>query len=93
MSVVSSWEFYVKTSVRKLQLPEPIPAFVARLRDGYGIALIDFTETDLVPLGELPMHHKDPFDRALIAQSIARGFTLVSPDAAMRRYEAAQILW
>ncbi len=93
MSVVSTWEFYVKTTVKKLQLPEPIPAFVARLRDAYGIALIDMVETDLMPLERLPMHHRDPFDRVLIAQSIARGFTVVSPDVMLRRYEDAHILW
>ncbi len=93
MSVVSTWELYVKQAVGKLPLPDPIPAFVARVRDAYDIELIELTETDLMPLADLPLHHRDPFDRALLAQSIARGFVLITPDSVMRRYETAQVLW
>ncbi len=93
MSVVSTWELYIKSAVGKLVLPEPVPSFVARLRDAYKIQLIELAETDLIPLAELPLHQRDPFDRALIAQSIARGLVLVSPDMELRRYESAQVLW
>ncbi len=93
MSVVSTWELHLKNAVGKLPLPDPIPAFVARLRDAYRIQLIDLTETDLVPLADLPLLHRDPFDRALLAQSIARSFVLVTPNAQLRRYETAQVLW
>ncbi len=93
MSAVSTWELYVKGAIGKISLPESIPSFVARLRDAYRIELIDLIETDLVPLAHLPLHHRDPFDRALLAQSIARSFILITPDAMLRRYEIARILW
>ncbi|MBC5801300.1 MAG: type II toxin-antitoxin system VapC family toxin [Candidatus Eremiobacteraeota bacterium] len=93
MSVISTWELYVKNTVGKLHLPDPIPTFVARVRDAYDIELIELTETDLIPLADLPLQHRDPFDRALLAQSIARGLVFITPDAELRRYERARILW
>jgi len=93
MSVVSTWELYIKNAVGKLPLPDPVPTFVARVRDAYDIEVIDLTEVDLAPLVGLPLHHKDPFDHALLAQSIARSFVLITPDAMLRRYEQAQVLW
>ena len=93
LSAISSWEINVKWSRGKLDLPTSPGNFVMRIRAEYGIDQVELREADLVPLERLPWHHRDPFDRALVSVSIARGFILLTPDVTIRRYEAATILW
>ncbi len=93
MSPIFAWELYVKIAAGRLTLPEPVQRYVGGLRAAYGIELIDLTESDLMPLAGLPVHYRDPFGRALLAQSIARRMVLISPDPALRKYESVEVLW
>lgn len=72
----------------RLELPEPFEDGVAD--SGFEKLLIDFVHAEQV--AELPHHHKDPFDRLLIAQALTERLILVSHDTALEDYEV-EMLW
>ena len=82
LSAVSVWEISIKRELGELKAPDDIEAIV--LRCGFtplSIALFHAQQA-----GGLPMHHKDPFDRMLIAQSQAEGLSIVTADEAFGAY-------
>ena len=88
VSVATAWEAAVKVSVGKLKLPDTIDAGV---RDSeFEQLAITFGHTETV--ARLPLHHRDPFDRMLIAQCIGERLVLVTRD---RRFEpyGVDIVW
>ena len=92
LSCVSPWEAAIKISIGKLQLPQPIRQIVqTEIRDN-GLILLDIKLAHLDLIERLPFHHKDPFDRLLIAQAQIEGFVIVSVDAAFDAYGANR-LW
>ena len=91
-SAASVWEIVIKTSIGKLSLPVPprefIPSRLAALRH----QSLAITQAHALALASLPLHHRDPFDRILIAQTRSEGLTLVTADAALVAYDV-EILW
>ena len=87
-SIVSLWEIAIKYSSQKLNLGVSLQSFVEMTNLAYGQHL-GINETHLFTLQTLPHHHKDPFDRLLIAQAIAEGMTLVTEDRHIPTYPAA----
>jgi len=83
VSAVSAWEAAIKVSLGRLELPDTIEAGV--LASGFEKLVITFSHAERV--GGLPAHHRDPFDRMLVAQAQAEGLTLVTADAALERYD------
>jgi PIN domain nuclease of toxin-antitoxin system len=82
VSVVSLWEMTVKVSVGKLSLP-------ANYMDGVdhiGATLLPITVPHLRQVQSLPLHHRDPFDRMMIAQALEENLTIVTRDRAFRAY-------
>jgi PIN domain nuclease of toxin-antitoxin system len=82
VSVVALWEMTVKLSVGKLSLP-------ANYMDGVdhiGATLLPITVPHLRQVQSLPLHHRDPFDRMMIAQAMVDGLTIVTRDRALRAY-------
>ena len=88
VSVASAWEAAIKTSLGQLDLPESMEAGV--LASGFEKLLITFSHAQRAAL--LPLHHRDPFDRMLVAQAQTDGLTLVTRDRQMERYDV-EILW
>jgi PIN domain nuclease of toxin-antitoxin system len=88
ISAVVVWEIAIKRRLGKLDAPADL---LPRL-EGADVGLVPITARHADRVGTLPMHHQDPFDRLLIAQAETEGMTLVSGDAAMRRYEV-EVLW
>lgn len=86
LSAVSAWEICVKFSLGKLRLPEPPDRYVPDRRTRLAIAALSLEELDVLTLAKLPALHRDPFDRMLVSQAIARGLTIVTPDVAVRAY-------
>jgi PIN domain nuclease of toxin-antitoxin system len=86
LSVVSAWEIAVKYALGKLPLPSPPHDYVPELRKKLLIASLELEEVDVLHATKLPALHRDPFDRMLVAQAIARGFTIVTSDDAVRAY-------
>jgi PIN domain nuclease of toxin-antitoxin system len=87
-SVASAWEISIKRSLGKLRAPENIAgAIEAESFDLLGIELLHIEALD-----KLEHHHRDPFDRIIIAQALVERAMLVSGDAIFQRYGAV-IVW
>jgi PIN domain nuclease of toxin-antitoxin system len=92
-SAASSWEVQIKIGLGRLTLTEPWDAIVDREVTRNGVNLLPVTFPHTYRLGDLPPLHRDPFDRLLLAQSIAEGMRLVSGDAKLHEYPDAPIFW
>ncbi|MGH7707213.1 MAG: type II toxin-antitoxin system VapC family toxin [Vulcanimicrobiaceae bacterium] len=86
LSAISVYEIVVKMRLGRLKLPEPAATYVRAERERRGILPLPLDEDAALAAERLPEIHKDPFDRLLIAQSIAAGLTLLTPDATIARY-------
>jgi PIN domain nuclease of toxin-antitoxin system len=91
LSAVSAWEIAVKHHAGKLKLRLSPQEYVIQYRAANGISGLRFREDDAFYLGKLPLLHKDPFDRMLICQAIARGMTILTPDENIARYPVLTI--
>lgn len=88
VSAASAWEAGIKASLGRLELPDTVEAGV--LASGFEKLLITFSHAERA--ARLPPHHRDPFDRMLVAQAQAEGLTLVTHDGLLEPYEV-EILW
>lgn len=88
VSAASAWEAGIKASLGRLTLPDAMEAGV--LASGFERLLITFSHAERA--ASLPPHHRDPFDRMLVAQAQAEGLTLVTHDRLLEPYEI-KILW
>jgi PIN domain nuclease of toxin-antitoxin system len=85
VSPASLWEVTIKQSIGKLS--EPIDV-AEEIRDS-GFRELPITFHHAIAAGRLPLIHRDPFDRMLVAQALCEGLTLVSRDPHIRRYDVA----
>jgi PIN domain nuclease of toxin-antitoxin system len=88
ISAVSIWEIAIKRSANKLGLEDWWPAAVK----AFGFAQTPVTAEHAIAVQDLPWHHKDPFDRLLVAQARVEGATLVTADRRLASYDVP-ILW
>ncbi len=88
VSIASAWEAAIKISIGRLRVPDTMESGVQD--SGFEKLPITFSHTDGV--AALPLHHRDPFDRMLIAQAISESLTLVTHDRQLEAYDL-QILW
>ncbi len=79
VSLVSVWEIQIKTNLGKLELKAPLSEIILRQQTENGVSLLTIALPHILELDHLPWHHKDPFDRLLIAQSRCESAVLVSP--------------
>lgn len=86
LSAASTWEIRIKTALGRLELREPLRTIVEREISQNGFKLLPVTFEHTERLSSLPLLHRDPFDRILIAQSIAEEAELVTTDPAIRAY-------
>jgi PIN domain nuclease of toxin-antitoxin system len=92
LSVVSPWEMQIKSSKGNLELAAPVRQVVeAELQRGL-VTLLPITLAHIEALSALPDHHRDPFDRLLIAQTLQENLTLVSADREIKLYNVPT-LW
>ena len=82
VSVASAWEIAIKSSTGKLEAPENLAGQIERA--GFIQLLVNFEHAELA--GRLPMHHRDPFDRMLVAQAQVEDLVLATRDRNMARY-------
>jgi PIN domain nuclease of toxin-antitoxin system len=92
LSVASVWEMQIKAQLEKLTLPKPLSELVDHQVRQNGLSLLSIELPHIYALQGLPLHHRDPFDRLIIAQAIVAGLTIVTADSAFRSY-AALLLW
>ena len=91
VSVASLWEIALKLSLGKLRLPRPFAEVFPHQLELNGFELLPISCMHLNQLAEMPYHHRDPFDRLLIAQALADGLTIVTRDIAFSQYPAKTI--
>ncbi len=91
LSIVSIWELQIKIQLGKLTLRLPL-ADVLRDQQNNGLQIEPLSVDDVLVLAQLPPHHRDPFDRALVAQARRGGFHLVSGDPQIALYNVP-VLW
>lgn len=92
-SVASIWEIGIKVGIGKLPLPEPIDSYISSRMVQLGARSLEITAPHALRVAALPLHHRDPFDRILIAQAQIEDMTLVSADAIFGKYSDVSILW
>jgi PIN domain nuclease of toxin-antitoxin system len=86
LSVASVWEVAIKYGLGKLPLPAPPEDYLPKQRERHGVASLPIEEATLTSLAKLPLLHRDPFDRILVAQALQHDLTVVTVDNAVRAY-------
>jgi PIN domain nuclease of toxin-antitoxin system len=81
VSTASCWEIAIKVSLKKLDLGAPYRGFIHQHMVRNNFELLQIADEHLAGLVDLPFHHKDPFDRMLIAQSLYEQIPIVSADS------------
>ena len=92
ISVASFWEIITKVQVGKLTLPSPVGDYLSAKLKANGVLVLPVTLDHVKRVERLPMHHRDPFDRILIAQSLEEKLPLVTSDPLFARY-AVHVIW
>ena len=92
VSIASVWEIQIKTLLGKLTLDMPLDRLITTQREENGLQLLPINLPHIVEHERLPMHHRDPFDRMLIAQARVEGLTVLSHDAAFAHYDV-KVKW
>jgi len=92
ISIASAWEIQIKATLMKLTLNESVDALYRSLIIDQGFRMIGIELSDIDQLSTLPPHHRDPFARMLVAQSLRGSFTLVTKDSVVSSY-GAPTLW
>jgi PIN domain nuclease of toxin-antitoxin system len=92
LSVASVWELGIKVGLGKLPLPEPLDRYLASRMKQLGARSLEIRTDHALQAGGLPLHHRDPFDRMLIAQAQVEGMTIVTSDRMFELYEV-KVLW
>jgi len=87
LSAVVTWEIRIKQSIGKLDIPTDFRPVV----DAQGFTGLPLTIDHTDALAALPMHHRDPFDRMLVAQARSEGLTVLTADASFRSYDVGVV--
>ncbi len=90
LSIASLWEMAIKLNIGKLPLQGAFEDIEPQLIAA-DITILPLTFTDTVQFRYLPLHHRDPFDRILVAQAINHSLVLVSRDVAFDAYDLQRI--
>lgn len=92
LSAASLWEMAIKLSLGKLYLARPFEELVPEQMTLNGIQFLPIEMDHLIPVVTLPFHHRDPFDRLLIAQAMVEQMPVVSGDSSFDAYSVRK-LW
>ena len=91
ISIASLWEIAIKISLGKLELKTAFSKISEQILDN-GFQILPVVLADTFILTELPFHHRDPFDRIIICQSISNQLSIISKDKAFNEY-AVSLIW
>jgi PIN domain nuclease of toxin-antitoxin system len=87
-SAASAWEIAIKSSIGKLSLPIDAGSFVSSRMANLFLQPLPITQRYMTTVQMLPFHHRDPFDRLLIAQALVEDLTILSVDRIFSSYAA-----
>lgn len=88
LSAAAVWEIGIKYATGKLKLVSPPSTFVPIHIERSGVRPLPVTVAHALRASDLPMHHRDPFDRLMVAQALEDGVTLVTADDRLAKYGA-----
>lgn len=91
LSVASIWEMSIKIALGKLELDAELGELIASGAEGNGIAVLDVRKEHALGVVGLPLHHRDPFDRILVAQALVERMAIVGRDPAFDAYPIRRI--
>ena len=92
LSLVSVWEMAIKISTGKLSLNQPLETYITEQTAVNGIQLLPLSLQYVLSVESLPFHHRDPFDRLLVAQATVESMPLISADQIFDEYGIVR-LW
>jgi PIN domain nuclease of toxin-antitoxin system len=87
LSAASSWEIAIKYARGKLPLSDPPSEYVPASLTRTGVRGLPIEHAHALAVSSLPPHHRDPFDRLLVAQAMLERLTIVTADPALARYD------
>jgi PIN domain nuclease of toxin-antitoxin system len=90
LSSVSLAEIAVKSNLGKLSISGPL---ARQALDDLDVRVLPFTSDHAFRLFELPAHHRDPFDRQIIAQALSEDIAVVTPDRQFSSYKGLKLIW
>jgi len=91
VSIASCWEMAIKASIGRLTVPLPLSRFVQEQLEINGFSLLPIALEAAAAVADLPFHHRDPFDRLLVAQAQQHGVAIVSADPVFTKYRVRRI--
>ncbi len=92
LSSASSWEIAIKWALGKLPLPQAPEEYVPRCLERHGVLGLPVQHRHALHTASLPPHHRDPFDRLLVAQAQLEKLTLVTADRKLAAYDGFDLL-
>ncbi|MBC5801265.1 MAG: type II toxin-antitoxin system VapC family toxin [Candidatus Eremiobacteraeota bacterium] len=92
VSMASLWEIAIKSRLGKIAFPRPPATYALKQMKRQRFELLGIRIAHVDAIASMPLHHRDPFDRLLIAQAQVEGLTLLTADAAFELYKIAKII-
>ena len=92
LSIASCWELAIKVSLGKLRVAQSLERFIPEQLTRNGFALFGVELRHVARVANLPFHHRDPFDRVLVAQALQDELAIVSADRIFRKY-GVTVVW
>lgn len=91
VSLASCWEVAIKVGLGKLRLPGSVDRFINQQLVLNGFTLLPIALDHVAAIGDLPFHHRDPFDRLLAGQAIVEELDIVSSDNVFEKYGVKRV--
>lgn len=91
ISIASLWEIAIKASLNKLELKNNIESIIKNMSLN-GFSILEILPEHIITVSKLPFHHRDPFDRIIIAQSLTENIKIVGRDIIFKEYNV-DLIW
>ena len=91
-SVASTWELAIKVKAGKISLGVPLSEFLDDRLGSQGVEVLPVEQRHAIRVASLPLHHRDPFDRLLVAQAQIEDVPILSIDTELRAYDV-EVIW
>jgi PIN domain nuclease of toxin-antitoxin system len=90
LSIVSIWEIVIKATLNKLRIEDDVKTFLAQIQNS-PIQIISISMNHIRTLSDLPCHHRDPFDRMIVATAISENMAIITKDSNIQKYNIPTI--
>lgn len=92
LSIASAWEMSIKYGLGKLHLPLPAGDYIPKMLFDQKMSSLPIILEHALRAGELPNHHRDPFDRLIVSQAMVEKIPIMTADAKLKKYDV-KIIW